>query len=379
MKGDINSSFILYIIERTDFMTKSKEQKKNNWEEECEYLILKERRERYINYILVILIIIFLIFSIIYINNQRYKKKEEIAYTNTSNTKENDNNSFIRFIYDGFNHNNPPSKKDYVIQSVSCNNAKGYWDNKSWQLNISNIVDKVNCSLSFKKKESIIAFASNKNKLKTVKKTNKNNTLLNKKSKNISTSKSSTNKQDDNIEINNNKSILIESDINNNVDNKNSTNNNLIDNSNQEELVIKSSEYLINNDDKLINNIELKTTIQDFLNNIDNDNNLLHIYDLDNNEILDYTNYVGTGMKIKLETADKILDELEIVVLGDIDGDGKCMSSDYRLTKKHIRGQIELTGSKFIAGDINKDKIINDLDYELINKYIMKQINSFIS
>ena len=179
----------------------------------------------------------------------------------------------------------------------------------------------------------------------------------------------------------NNDTLLTQLPIDNKTDNLNTKKSNNTDKSDYKEEqkeLIKSNKYIINHDNKTINNIELKTNINDFLSNIVNIKDYLHIYDLNNNEIYDYTTYIGTGMKIKLENDNKIYDELEVVVLGDIDGNGKCMSSDYRLVNKHILGQIELIGSKYFAADVNKDNIINNNDYELINKYIMKQIDSFI-
>ena len=349
-------------------MKKSNVLKENKLEDKLNYLIIKERRERYINYILVILIIIFLIFSIIYINSNKNIYNEEIAYTDTSTSDNKKEDGFIRFVYDGFNHNNPPSKKDYEIKSVSCNNAKGNWNNKSWQLNISNIVDKISCSLTFKKKIKVIATNKTKQQLKK----NKSNKPLIK----------SNNKEllIKNVSDNNDK-LLTQLPIDNKTDNLNTKNSNNTDKSDYKEEqkeLIKSNKYIINHDNKTINNIELKTNINDFISNIVNIKDYLHIYDLNNNEINDYTTYIGTGMKIKLENDNKIYDELEVVVLGDIDGNGKCMSSDYRLVNKHILGQIELIGSKYFAADVNKDNIINNNDYELINKYIMKQIDSFI-
>ena len=135
--------------------------------------------------------------------------------------------------------------------------------------------------------------------------------------------------------------------------------------------------YKISN--KMISNIELKTTIEEFINNIENDRKNIHIYNVNNEEINDYSKYIGTSMELKLEIDGQVQDYLEVVVLGDIDGDGKCMSSDYRLINKHKLGQNILTDCKFIAGDVNKDNVINEEDYELVNNYIMKKTNSFIN
>lgn len=420
-------------------MEKSKQIKKNNWEDKIKYLSLKERRERYINYILVVLLIIFLIFSIIYINTKRYEPKDKIAYTNTSNEK-NKNDSFINFIYDNSNHNNPPKKNKYEIESSSCNNAIGSWDNNLWQLNISKIVDKVNCTLIFRKKNTSIVAAVDTKKIEKKKNNveNKNNDITN--TKTIVKSSVLNNYKDNNIindivfndydkclddegcdykislksndtitlnpiiypDNQNNKDINYELIYGENVINLNKDGIIKANDTLYEEALIKissqnnpninktikvlveeksiSSDYyhiIKNNDFRYITNVELKTSIENFLSKINN-NKYIHIYDVNNKEILDYTKNVATSMIIKLEYKDKIYDALNIVVLGDVDGNGKCISSDYRLVNKYILGQIELKDSKFFAADINEDKIIDYLDYELINKYITKKINTFI-
>ena len=508
-------------------MTKSNE--KNIKEEKLEYYIAKERRERYINYFLIIFCIILLILSIVFLNKKRYSNNDKIAYTNTSKSS----NNSIKFIYDNNEYDYPPSKEQYVINLVSCDNAKGKWDNKLWQLNLSNIVDKVNCTLSFKKKEdNIIAYVNTKKLLKkdtSFKKINNNIVDLNKNSDNkisninsnitddiklsqnynimdifINDKSISFNKDvfkyylnvdDDveNIEINvlteDNKTkksgkkeyklnygineiiiqTIAEDNIHkseeykiiiNRIHNLNKITFNNYDNCSKDEdcdyqisikpnehiklnplfepydatykdvyyellsgsdaitldsdgnikandvlykdayinvvsknnpnvktkikvmveiTKISSNKYEVKRDNlNYIPNIDLKTNIEQFLNNLDNDNKYLHVYS-NQEEITNYENFVGTTMQIKLENNNKVYDTLDIVVLGDVDGNGKCISSDYRLINKYLLNQIELTGSKFIAGDVNKDGIIDNLDYDMINKYVLKEIDTFIS
>ena len=439
-------------------MNKSKAEKKNELEEKCEYLILKERRERLINYCLIIFILFLLISSIIYINNVRYKKKEEIAFTNTTNNEKNDNNGFIRFIYDGFNHNYPPNKKEYVINSVSCNNANGEWDNKKWQLNISGIVDKVSCSLTFKKKNDIIAITNtkvNKQKQISIKKNVKQESSIIKQpitiKKDTSIISNNTNNEEldkDNniIDNDNNKELEIKDEILldlDKCDNIDECNYKVIMDSNKEirlNPIIKSNDeisneidyellsgnnaielyngglicsknvvdevayvkatvkdkpelnsiikviveaklintrvYNINRHNDTINKIELKTNINSFINNIMNKSEFIHVFN-NNNEIINHNEYIKTGMIVKLIINNKIYDELEIIVLGDVNKDGVCNNLDYDLVYQYISGQIELNGSSFLAADINKDNKVDSLDYELIYRYISNYINSF--
>ena len=411
-------------------MDESNKRKKNKLEEKCEYLTLKERKERYINYVLVILIIIFLICSIIYINNNKYKQSNEIAYVDTSTNEKVDNTSFIRFIYDGFNHNNPPKKNKYVISSVSCDNAVGYWDNKKWELNISSIVDKVSCSLSFKKKENKTT-TKKKNIVKNKQK--KNSKIINEE---IKQEELIINNNDNEEEIkdeilfdldkcdnNENCNYKINMDSNKEISIKptNNTKEEIVyelisgddaiyyynsDYVFSKDVVYKESYikvsskddpsintiikivveakrintriYNINRHNNTINNIELKTDINTFINNIMNKSYKLHVYDSYDIEIKDYTKYIGTGMKLKFIIDNKVIDELELIVTGDIDGDGMCTSTDYSLVFNHVIRQNELYGINLLASDVDNNNMVDNKDYELIYKYISNKISSFI-
>lgn len=75
-----------------------------------------------------------------------------------------------------------------------------------------------------------------------------------------------------------------------------------------------------------------------------------------------------TGAKIKLDEKTYTL-----VILGDVNGDGKVKASDYVLIKNYIMSPetSKLTDVQKIAADINKDSIIKASDYVLIKNYIM--------
>lgn len=360
--------------------------------EKCEYLALKERKERYFNYILSFLIILFLIIFIINIYGVKKGKDGSIAYTNTSSNQKQSEESFIRFIYDGFNHNNPPSKNEYQIDIVSCNNAKGSWDNKTWELKLSGIVDKVSCSLYFKKKENIIANTNVKKKVN--KKENiKKEELINTIQKDQNNNKKKITKEDlikeeendvikeheekeeikektkekilfnlDKCSSNENcnyklimdsnkekllNPILIlndESDIELNYEllsgndaidlfgglvcSKNVANNEAyikVSLKNKPEIntivkviveakLINSRMYSINRNNWTINNIEPETNIHEFISNIMNKSDNIHVFDIYNNEITDFSAIIKSNMIVRLIIDNTVYDELVIIV-----------------------------------------------------------------
>lgn len=84
--------------------------------------------------------------------------------------------------------------------------------------------------------------------------------------------------------------------------------------------------------------------------------------------IIKDTANVGTGYTLTLE--DKTY---TIVVLGDVNGDGKASAGDYVLIKNHImQTNLIKDSANQNAADVNKDGKISAGDYVLIKNYIMK-------
>ena len=77
---------------------------------------------------------------------------------------------------------------------------------------------------------------------------------------------------------------------------------------------------------------------------------------------------VGTGYKLTSDGK-----KYTIVVLGDVNGDGKASAGDYVLIKNHImQTNLIKDSANQNAADVNKDGKISAGDYVLIKNYIMK-------
>lgn len=59
-----------------------------------------------------------------------------------------------------------------------------------------------------------------------------------------------------------------------------------------------------------------------------------------------------------------------MIILGDINGDGKIDGNDVILLKAHIEGRTSLTLDSAIAADINKDGTIDTQDLALLKKHL---------
>ena len=64
-------------------------------------------------------------------------------------------------------------------------------------------------------------------------------------------------------------------------------------------------------------------------------------------------------------------DRYVIVVVGDVNGDGRLTSSDYLLLKRHIVVEEVLTGAYLKAGDMNLDGKVTPADYLLLKQKIL--------
>ena len=121
---------------------------------------------------------------------------------------------------------------------------------------------------------------------------------------------------------------------------------------------------------------EPKTKISDIINDFDNNENTLHFYDKEDNEMLAQEEIITTGTKIKLIINDKEYDSVTIVVRGDINMDGIINVNDNKKLNNFILKTINFNYIERKAADLNKDNIINVTDYKKLNNYILKTIST---
>lgn len=121
---------------------------------------------------------------------------------------------------------------------------------------------------------------------------------------------------------------------------------------------IASDNYKIEN--KYISRVKANTKINDFKNNITSSTQY-SIYDSNGNRITSDDVIMTTGMRIKFNN-----DEYQVVVKGDVDGNGKISITDLvklNLYNVHIKTPSEL---EKIAADINEDGKISITDLVLL-------------
>lgn len=91
-----------------------------------------------------------------------------------------------------------------------------------------------------------------------------------------------------------------------------------------------------------------------------------------NNSGSENTGKVGTGNKVAVyDASGKLKKTCEVVLYGDVSGDGKISIKDVMLVNRHILGKGTLKGSGFTAGDVSRDGKLSIKDIMLINNAIL--------
>ena len=117
--------------------------------------------------------------------------------------------------------------------------------------------------------------------------------------------------------------------------------------------------------------IEPETLLDDFIANFDNNPSTLHVFDSEDNEIINKEQIIGSYMTIKLIIDNQTYDELVIVVRGDFDGDGYVAATDLVGVKNIILGKTEETYLRNRICDIDLDSYVAATDLVAVKNYIL--------
>lgn len=120
------------------------------------------------------------------------------------------------------------------------------------------------------------------------------------------------------------------------------------------------------------------TIISDFISSFRNRSSDIYVYYADGTmvSVLNYYELIRTGMIIKLVANGRELDELVIVVRGDIDGNGVVNGYDKQCIRNHVNGATILEGCYFIAADVDFNHTVNLDDLNKIDRYLRGEIPS---
>lgn len=92
-------------------------------------------------------------------------------------------------------------------------------------------------------------------------------------------------------------------------------------------------------------------------------------------EVLTGTNYVGTGTNVQLWDEDVLLDSKEIIIVGDVSGDGAINNKDVTAITRYILELEEFSYIQQLAADVNGDGYVNNKDVSMLSRYLVGKEN----
>ncbi|MNS46785.1 Listeria-Bacteroides repeat domain [compost metagenome] len=124
--------------------------------------------------------------------------------------------------------------------------------------------------------------------------------------------------------------------------------------------------------DKYLFNINAGTTIAGLIANLKT-NGTIKIYDKNYNEITDTTTLVGTGMHL-VDTKGVESISLDIIVKGDVNGDGKLSITDLSTLNGYLTGKSTLSGIYLKAADMDLNGKVSITDLSSMNQALVSGI-----
>lgn len=113
---------------------------------------------------------------------------------------------------------------------------------------------------------------------------------------------------------------------------------------------ITSKVYEVDTKRNMISNVAINTSVSKFLSNLTASGGEIQVYSIDNKTRLT-TGNVGTGMRVKLISGQTVLQELKIVIYGDVTGDGDITITDLVGVRQHLLEMRTYNDVYVIAGN----------------------------
>lgn len=136
----------------------------------------------------------------------------------------------------------------------------------------------------------------------------------------------------------------------------------------------KSSSYTVSGG--YMTKVVAETKLSDFVGNFETPE-YVKVFGSDGKEITDKNAYVGTGCRVSLMNGDKAVDSADVVVLGDISGDGRLTSVDYLRLRAYFGGDYELAGAYLAAAHIAGRDTVTSVDYLRLRAHFSGDYNIY--
>ncbi|HAN21749.1 MAG: hypothetical protein A2Y15_00405 [Clostridiales bacterium GWF2_36_10] len=119
-----------------------------------------------------------------------------------------------------------------------------------------------------------------------------------------------------------------------------------------------------------------KTTLADLLSNFQSFENIV-VLDKNGTKITSGSVSVGTGSTIQYMSGETVIEEVTVVVKGDISGDGEIGSIDYLFAKRAFLGTVTLTETQLKAACLGGTAVPTSTDYLKIKRHFLGTYDIF--
>lgn len=128
---------------------------------------------------------------------------------------------------------------------------------------------------------------------------------------------------------------------------------------------LASDAYVIG---KYITGVEQRTSVETFMAGFTCEDGTLKLLDASGNE---KTGVVGTGDRLAVYVDGVLANYIEVVIYGDVSGDGSVTIADLVRLNRHTLNINKLSGSALVAADVNKNGSVNIQDLVMVNRCIL--------
>jgi hypothetical protein len=103
-------------------------------------------------------------------------------------------------------------------------------------------------------------------------------------------------------------------------------------------------------------------------------NSIAEVVDM-NGMPMSRSSIVGTGCKVQVHSGSNLYDSVEIVVLGDVDGNGIVDATDFIRIKSAFLEIFPLTNIQNKGADVNRSEFVDATDFLRIKSHFLKDYN----
>ncbi len=138
--------------------------------------------------------------------------------------------------------------------------------------------------------------------------------------------------------------------------------------------LVDGSSYVI--DGELLRGVVEETELSLLLTHFKN-NERVKVFDGDGEEVTASDEYVGTGYSVSLMHGDEKVHTVTVIILGDVNGNGRVDSNDYQRIRRYVIGTYTIEGVYFAAARVSGGSDIRPVDYQRVRRHVIGSYNIF--